>query len=539
MAKQSGKASVRAGEYKPLLYTTTIRNPERVKYLLHVMLQFDGMTLTDSLAIRIVGETIRLGLYRPMKQTAAIKRKWQSTHRGTFASEALTDKEVEYIISNNPQQHKEAGFGKGYPSRFATLFDFTKELGFVYFQPNQPIVVSELGKMLAHVLEVNVTNDGVINVDMVHPEHEQQVFLLTMAKSQRKNPFVRVLNDNVPLILLAQTIKKLNANPRYHTADGRGKGISRRELPLLIFWKDNDADALYRRIVKLRDEYGYNPSDEVICDICANEILGGFKKFKTKSVVDEYPDEFIRKMRITGVFSLRGAGRFLDINYNEIGKLDYVLEHYAQYQPYTEERAYFDYMAAIDQNLLAIESGRTMAAQGELLLTNWLNVYPWDSIKKELALLRGKGNSKDLVLRLIPAPARLEFLVALGIKSRLPHVRVVPRYPCDDTGLPLSTAGGHGGDVECIESRHGILVEVTMAEGRTQTMMEIWPIERHLTEFAERTGLDSQALFVAPSVFADSHRQIDYVRHTGGKVIRPYTIDEFIRFLEHTSRLYS
>ena len=47
-----------------------------------------------------------------------------------------------------------------------------------------------------------------------------------------------------------------------------------------------------------------------------------FKKFDPKSIMVDYPDEFIRKMRITGLFSLRGGGRFLDINKNEIEKID-------------------------------------------------------------------------------------------------------------------------------------------------------------------------------------------------------------------------
>jgi len=68
-----------------------------------------------------------------------------------------------------------------------------------------------------------------------------------MAKSQRKNPFVRVLNDNIPLILLLQTI------------------------------------------------------------------------------------DFIRKMRITGLISIRGAGRFIDINSNEKETVDYILKTYTNY----------------------------------------------------------------------------------------------------------------------------------------------------------------------------------------------------------------
>lgn len=37
-------------------------------------------------------------------------------------------------------------------------------------------------------------------------------------------------------------------------------------------------------------------------------------------------------------------------------------------------------------------------------------------------------------------------------------------------------------------------------EGRMQTMMEVWPISRHLGEFKKGTK-DSMCYFVAPSIF--------------------------------------
>ena len=298
----------RASEYKPLLYTTTMRNPERLKFMLYILAKFVGQTLTDDLATKIVGETIKYGLYRPMKQNAAIKSKWSTTPNGVFSEYLLSDQEVSYIIQNNPQKHKEAGFDWGFPSRFATIFDLTKELGLAYFAPKQKIEISELGGHLLKSIEVNVIGDE-IAYEIVHPEYEQQVFLQAMAKSQRKNPFVRVLNDNIPLILLLQTIKLLKADKHQN-----GAGISRKELPLLIFWKDNNAQALYERIVQLRRSFSYNPSDEVVIDICINEIMeSNYKKFDPKSIMIDYVDEFIRKMRITGLISLRGAGRFVDL----------------------------------------------------------------------------------------------------------------------------------------------------------------------------------------------------------------------------------
>ena len=120
----------------------------------------------------------------------------------------------------------------------------------------------------------------------------------------------------------------------------------------------------------------------------------------------------------------------------------------------------------------------------------------------------------------------------------MPDVRVVPNYCCDDTGLPTSTAGGNKGDIECYEKQNGVLVEVTMATGRTQTMMEIWPIERHLDEFQRERK--AQCIFVAPSIFSDSMRQIQFVASDskGQKIIRALAIDDLIVFLEHTDSLY-
>jgi hypothetical protein len=117
---------------------------------------------------------------------------------------------------------------------------------------------------------------------------------------------------------------------------------------------------------------------------------------------------------------------------------------------------------------------------------------------------------------------------------------VIPNYPCDDEGLPTSTAGGVGnqGDIECFEMTKGILVEVTMAEGRTQTKMEVWPISRHLEAFSQKYNLDSQCVFIAPSIFNASEKQINYTKDVYDLHIRPYKIDEFVNYLEGTSNLY-
>jgi len=41
---------IRKSEYKPLLFTTTLRNPERLKWFLGVLKNYNGQILTNELA---------------------------------------------------------------------------------------------------------------------------------------------------------------------------------------------------------------------------------------------------------------------------------------------------------------------------------------------------------------------------------------------------------------------------------------------------------------------------------------------------------
>ena len=453
----------RSAEYKPLLFTTTLRNPERLKWFLGVLKGYDVQVLTNELAEKVAGELIRFGLYKPTKLTEVVKKKIKT-------KEPLTDKEVAKVLKENPQNHKEAGFNKGWPSRFDTWFKIAKELGFAFYKMGEKIRFSEIGLKL---------------VDSEHPEFEQQAFLNAFVKYQSNNPFRRVLNENVPLILLLQVIKKLNEDK-----DFNGTGISKLELPLVIFWKDNDAEKLYLRIKKLRKDFGYSPSWEVISEICRDEIMQGEDIVRDdQSIIVDYPDEFIRKMRLTGLISLRGGGRFIDINKNEQAKVDYVLKTYSKYKKYETEEEYFNYISTVDENLVSAIAIPITAEDQDRYLKKWIGVYSWDTIRAEMLNLADRHLTKDEILKYLSNPVRLEFLTALAVKSKFPNVRVIPNYPVDDEGIPTSTAGGIGntGDIECYENVNGILIEVTMSEGRTQTVMEVWPIARHLQEFGKKT----------------------------------------------------
>ena len=58
----------RKPEYKPLLYTTTIRNPERFKDFMHILKRFNGRILNNKTVELFERELFKVGLYRPMKR---------------------------------------------------------------------------------------------------------------------------------------------------------------------------------------------------------------------------------------------------------------------------------------------------------------------------------------------------------------------------------------------------------------------------------------------------------------------------------------
>lgn len=500
-------------KYKPLLFTTTLRNPERIKFFLEVVKEYDGKILTSALINKIAGKLIEKGLYKPTKLSNNIKNKIKK-------GKLLTDKEVMEILKNNPQKHKEKGFPHGWPSRFDTWFKFPKELGFVYYEFEKEIVLSKIGLKL-------VAED--------HPGFEQQAFLNAFVKQQRNNPFRRVLNNNVPLVLLLQVIKKLNADKRFNDC-----GISKLELPLLIYWKDNDSNKLYERIVKLRNDYGFHPTREVVIDICCNEIMDGKDiKRSDNSILVDYPDEFIRKMRLTGLISLRGGGRFIDINKNEAQKVAYVIKNYSKYSEYSDARKYFDYVSEIDEKLFSYLPKVTLQKEKEKQLLKWVKFYKRSSIKEELLKLSQKRRTNDNILKFMTDPVRLEFLVALSIKSNFPKVSVIPNYPVDDEGLPTSTASGINdmGDIECYENSKGILIEVTMSQGRQQAVMEAWPISRHLEKFNEKAN-NAICYFIAPTIFKDTITQFKFLHYEYQSRIYAKTIKEFTEFADSNKQLY-
>lgn len=522
-------AKERRKEYKPLSFSTTMRNPARIAAFLNCILPYEGHVLTSDIIHEVAVNLIMAKLYYTEKYEMKVPE-YKRIYKNDDLS--FTREQVEDIIANSPQDHKEAGFEKGWDSRFDTWYKLPMEFGFIYYEMGKPITISQTGHMLIDAFNEVPANDIKI----------QNVFLNALMKYQTGNPFRKNANDNVPLVLLLQVIKFLKDDP-----DENDAGILRDELSLIICWPDKDSESLYKKIKELRAQYGYNYSDEVIYDECLQLLGAGVdkkKRFKIEQITGEAVDEFIRKMRITGIISLRGNGRFLDFNQFEVDKINYILENYSTYTHYASKEEYFRYMGSVDAHILT-----TTTVQEENIddvrtrtLNEWATSYDKQEIFNELLIACGKrgnkGESRNPVLRIIDKPTRFEFLTSIALKQNFEGLKVCPNYHVDDEGLPTFTASGGFADIECYDTDCNLLVEVTLITARTQATMEMPAITRHLQEAVDKyPNKIVFSILVAPTIHADTKYMAGYSKYQYNVDILTFTTEEFVNVIDKSNKI--
>ena len=257
--------------------------------------------------------------------------------------------------------------------------------------------------------------------------------------------------------------------------------------------------------------------DDEITDI--NQLTGYIKMSK---LLIESTDEYIRKMRITGVISLRGNGRFLDWNTFETDKIKYLIDNYTDYQVYENEQEYYDYISAIDENLFVVEEQLPETTElKKRVILRFATLYSDEKIITELRRLTNRNTrTDDELLKFIDAPVRLEFLSAIALLKYFDNIDVCPNYPVDDEGLPTSTARGGKADIVCFQGNDTALVEVTLMTGAAnQTEHEMTSIEDHLINAAKNTTKYAFAIFVAPIL---QPRALRYMRFANQDTLSQY-----------------
>lgn len=475
---------------KPLSFSTTLRNPERIASFLDVLSMYKGQVLTNQVIDSICCQVLTKKLYKP----TGIKSNPELS--SIYESEEITfsNAQARQMLIDNPQSHKEKGFDYGWPSRFDTWYKLLKEFGLCYYEIGVPISISPLGEKLLEAFNSNPVNDNLIH----------NVFLNALSKFQTCTPFRQNLNSNVPLMLLLNVIKILR-----QSLGEEFKGIYRKEISLFLCWKNSDAEELANYIINLRRDYRFGYSDEFIYEKCLELFLDESitdinqltNYIKMSKLLVESTDEYIRKMRITGVISLRGNGRFIDWNTLELDKINYLIDNYSDFDIFDNERDYYNYISSIDENLFTtIEEVPELTDLKKQVIARYAEEYDDEKLITEFGRLTTRNSrTDDNMLKFIDAPVRLEFLTAIALIKYFDNIDVCPNYPIDDEGLPTSTASGGKADIECCQNSNYVLVEVTLMTGAAnQTEHEMTSIEDHLIQTADNSDMFTFALFVAP-----------------------------------------
>lgn len=558
---------------KPISFDTTLRNPSRIPQFISILSKFEGKVIDDQLALELEGEIIRQKIFQPTSSTLGNYVKsynskffFLAEDQSIHASENVKNyyKEWEesnpgemelgkiiYLLKNTITAHKDKGWKGGWESRIHTQFNFLNELGFVRVVKGERVQISPNGKLM-----ITCYTDGYPNEESYDESFEQSSFLNAFAKYQINNPYRKntIQVNFFPLVL--NVIKYLDE--KYERP-----GISRQDLPFLITWGNDDYETLAEYIYAFRQKFGYNTSDELVYEYAMNlmddstpnnivapasELFINSKKndYKFERIMNETPDEVIRKLRLTMLISLRGAGRFIDINKNEQEKVEHILKMYSKNINFGKDiDKYFDFMGSIDKQLSFSEfDGETQDEKDakEKAIENWAVEYDWDFLKNEMINSVEKTNTKHLILKYIKETARLEFLSAVVIKKALPKLKVIANYKADDQGIPFNTASGGknnqiGADIDIFEGRIHAILEPTISKTRSfQVEHELPSIRNHVMKTAEKDIKDKTefnewfCLFIASNISRDVGDQVALIRGLNKVEIYPWDIIDFIEY---------
>ena len=566
---------------KPISFDTTLRNPERIPQFISVLSNFEGETLDNDTAILLEATIIQQKIFQPTQRTLGNYTKEYSS-KFKFHAKDQSDKAFEnvkkyffewltqnpgetdiekivYLLENTITSHKESGWRGGWESRLHTQFNFLNELGLVRVVKSKKILISDTGKLM-----IKNYHNGYKIDDSTAEFNEQSAFLIAFSKYQTNNPYRQntVRLNFLPLVLNLLLYVKNNYDK---------PGISRQDLSFVIVWGDNDFKSLGDYIFKFREKFGYRTSDELVYEYAMNllnsessnlkpqKASAEFIKskqndYKFSKITRETPDEVIRKLRLTMLISLRGGGRFIDINTNEINKVNHVVEMYSTNTNFDSEKIdYLNYMGQTDQKLIFDKHEEISSTKNNFknkVISDWAKKNDWNFLKNETTIcISNNKSSNDRILKYLEKPVRLEFLVAITLKKALPNSDVLPNYLTDDEGIPFTTAMGKsnnsvGADIDIFEDTIHAIAEPTLSNSRSfQTDHEIPSIRTHVIETVKKDKLEETkykewfAIFIAPTIIRDVGDTVAVVKHINNVNIYPWEILDLIEFSKEVSSI--
>ena len=332
---------------------------------------------------------------------------------------------------------------------------------------------------------------------------------------------------------------------------------------------------------KYREFKYYYQLDE-LQEIYKSEILKGEistresniatpKKFlQTKaSNMHDYTDACIRYLRATGLVSISHIGHSLSILPEKRADTEFILQNISREPVFVDDREkYLDYLGNAELPKLLTDNKAA-------LIQKIKAENPYEEITNTSSVIELKEKLDDLIIakkeKIIQTQVAeikdykkydeiqntfkqieendiydpsliLEWNVWRGM-TMLDGGNIKANLKFDDFGNPMSTAPGNMADIVCDYDDFGLTVEVTMASGYKQYVMEGETVSRHLAKLKKETGKDAYCLFIAPTInescvahFYGLHNlPIRY--YCGKSVIVPIPLNVFKKMLEDSFKV--
>ena len=332
---------------------------------------------------------------------------------------------------------------------------------------------------------------------------------------------------------------------------------------------------------KYREFKYYYQLDE-LQEIYKSEILKGEistresniatpKKFlQTKaSNMHDYTDACIRYLRATGLVSISHIGHSLSILPEKRADTEFILQNISREPVFVDDREkYLDYLGNAELPKLLTDNKAA-------LIQKIKAENPYEEITNTSSVIELKEKLDDLIIakkeKIIQTQVAeikdykkydeiqntfkqieendiydpsliLEWNVWRGM-TMLDGGNIKANLKFDDFGNPMSTAPGNMADIVCDYDDFGLTVEVTMASGYKQYVMEGETVSRHLAKLKKETGKDAYCLFIAPTINKSCVAHF-YVLHNlpiryycGKSVIVPIPLNVFKKMLEDSFKV--
>lgn len=529
-----------------LYLDTSLRNPERVKNFLTALYPYNNQVLTEDLAVDVEKKLIMEGLFRPniVSSVSSLKDKIE-----------FTESEAEEIMKLAPQDHSGEGTS-GWPSRFRTHYFNMSQLGYI-FAPEfgEEILFGESGIKL-----VNLNNEENGKISQLHCN--------AMCKFHANNPFINNANENIPLILIIKLIKLFILKT--------GKGLRPNEIPIIICWKNNDANELYEYIEKFRDDLKEieneninltkkNEKKNILTLKYCTKIFGDdwqIKEYnkgikvklsgtftKDTTILKDYPDTYFRYIKeSTLIYKKKINGKtylVLDDKQNDL--INYILENYGSLKEFNNKKDYFDFISSVDNKIFS-ENLVEILPEKEFL-TKWIVEFGEETIEKELLKLAKNptgSKSDNEFLKDIAPSLRLEWLLSLFVFNKVKNLKdFKPYYHINDDGQAIRHANGESNNHSGVDgiafiNNSFFTIEPTLLTKTKQYHKESFSNHKHLLKemenFPEKKGY---CLQISPEPSFETIQYAKSEKRESGVNLIPVSIKNFIDKINKTGDLKS